>query len=114
MKTLDEYREEVKTYGYVGNCKNLLELGPKLMVTAGLENQLDIANHIIASAEFVRKACRKALNQESVDLKYFRDILNASFEYGDEASEHYDQLVQIYHTYGRKDAMENLQQILED
>ena len=61
---LAKFKEKVQDYGYVGNCKNLYELGPRLMVTEGIQNQLDIANEIIASAIIIKQACEKALREQ--------------------------------------------------
>ena len=63
IKTVKYFSKKAKTYGYVGNAKNLYELGPKMMTTAGLQNQLELANEIIASAKMIKKACEKALKE---------------------------------------------------
>ena len=62
--TLEEAREEAQSEGYVMNCKALSELGGALMVTEGLQNQLNLANQLIAHAEKVRLACITAIAEE--------------------------------------------------
>jgi hypothetical protein len=61
---MNKYKMDAKSYGYVGNAKALCELGPALMTTAGIEEQLEVANKILASAKYIKKACEKALKEE--------------------------------------------------
>ena len=68
IKTVKHFAKKAEAYGYVGNAKNLYEIGPKMMTTAGLQAQLELANEIIASAKMIKKECEKALKEEEEDL----------------------------------------------
>ena len=63
VKTVKHYTKKAKTYGYVGNAKALYELGPRMMTTAGIQAQLELANEIIASAKIIKKACKRAMER---------------------------------------------------
>ena len=64
IKTVKDFNAETITYGLVGNAKNLCELGPKMMTTAGIDKQLELANEIISSATVIQKACELALKEQ--------------------------------------------------
>ncbi len=69
-KGQNEYAEQVKAYGYVGNAKNLMDLTSKFFSTGGVQNQLHLLNHIIASATLLREECiRTLIEQPDVDEK---------------------------------------------
>ena len=60
-KTLTDFNKDSATYGFVGNAKALFELGPQMMTTKGIQNQLELANEIIACATLIKEECIRTL-----------------------------------------------------